>query len=110
MPSASREVGRVLLGLEHGMPGVPAGDWPTGVFRMAAHLDGLSLTERRRFFEVLFPRMVPFLDLAWGMRARLPYQMHGSRRAFRAPHALEPSRLACGWWLQRLTSALAGYD
>src|SRR6476660_8905273 len=70
MPLASREVGRVLLGLEQGMPGVPAGDWPTGVSRMAAHLDGLSLTERRRFFEALFPRMVPFLDLAWEMGAR----------------------------------------
>src|SRR5207237_5679592 len=52
----------------------------------AGWLDGMSVKERLRVFEALFPTISKHVEAGWQLQRALPYQTSGEK-AFRAPHA-----------------------
>jgi hypothetical protein len=110
LPAGSQAIGRILLGLERQPANAHAYDWVANARQLAAHLDQATGAERQQFLAALFPRLAPLLEQAWELSIQLPYQFLWHRKAFRAPHAPEPSLGARGWWLENLTNRLAGYD
>src|SRR5262245_2106691 len=65
----------------------------------AAALDRLPAKERRAVLDALFARLAPAVEGGWELFARLPYQAHMGRRAFRTPGHPEVSRPARTAWL-----------
>lgn len=77
------------------------GDWwqhrNEWITEVAEILDKSTEADRILFFETLFPTLGEYIEKAWQIQiTRLPIQLHYNRRAFRAPHTPELSRLKRG--------------
>ncbi|NTW08361.1 MAG: HEAT repeat domain-containing protein, partial [Anaerolineaceae bacterium] len=76
--------------------------------RPLERLEKLSAKDRRALFEVLFPGPAPFVEGAWNLFDRLPYQAGHARRPFRNPKGRSvQARLS---WLQQLAHFIQGYE
>ncbi len=73
-------------------------------------LDPLSPENRLLIFEAVFPKIGRYVEAAWQLHTRLPYQAGYTRKAFRAPnHAGVTHSSRVGWFMQ-LMAAVAGYE
>ncbi len=78
--------------------------------RVVPRFEALSDRKRRRVLETVYLCLAPYVDRAWQIYRRLPYQTGAARKAFRAPHSPAVVQWARFSWLQKLASAVAGYE
>jgi hypothetical protein len=76
----------------------------------AEEFDAMSSNERLRAFEALFPSMAMDVEYCWQMQKQMPYQRGFVKRAFRAPHMPQASRITRANWLKDLAWVTQGYD
>ena len=69
----------------------------------------LAEAERNQLFEVLFPQISGYVQLAYELIATLPYQVGYSRRAFRSDHP-EHHEFARRNFIQSLLGIVRGYE
>src|SRR5262245_24242042 len=60
----------------------------------AEQFDRLGPADRTAIFEALFPKLAPYVERAWQMMMRMPYQTGYDRKPFRAPYSPGVSRSA----------------
>jgi hypothetical protein len=73
-------------------------------------LADLSPSQRQRVFAVFFPKIHIYLETAWQLHDRIPYQTGYQRKPFRAPD--QPALLAHTRksWFSGILGQLRGYD
>jgi HEAT repeat protein len=93
--------------------GKPIHDWQTRqhvLNRRVPQFEALSAGDRRQVLNTLFPRLAPYVELAWEHHLHLPYQGSAGRKAFRAPNSPDVSQWIRFHWLQNLAQAVGGYE
>jgi hypothetical protein len=75
----------------------------------ARRLETLQSRGRSRLFEALFPRIGPYVEAAWRLARRLPYEPGYDRKVFRAPRSPALTRAARWSWLRTLLAELEGF-
>ena len=78
--------------------------------RSLQQFDELVSSDRLQILSVIFPKFAAIVEAAWQLIAQLPYQSTYSRRAFRSPNHPELSAAQRQSWLQKLITAVEGYD
>lgn len=66
--------------------------------------------DRQCLFGALFPGIAPYVEQAWQLKHRLPYQASWRRRAFRASRHAELTRHSRHLWLSQLYHIVQGYE
>lgn len=92
--------------------GQPLRDWNAqreALAQALPRLEDLPVTDRQAVFEALFARLSPYVEQAWEMHSRLPYQVGADRKAFRAPGTPAVLRWARAYWLQQIVWSVRGY-
>jgi hypothetical protein len=90
-----------------------AGDWndrEKRQLRAVVTLEQSTPAEREQFFAAFLPKLAPYVEAGWQLIPRLPYQIHGQRRAFRAPHSEADYRTIRALYLNALWQHLTPYD
>jgi hypothetical protein len=111
LPGKLAAVGQGLL--QRDPKGKPFRDWwkqYESREKAAQQMNDLSSAERQKIFAVLFPKIARHLEAAWQMYGRLPYEVDGDRKGFRAPNAPEVHVVARTSWLETVVDDLQGYD
>ena len=111
LPKQLCEVGYGILGRD--ASGKESRDWAKrSVLQkmVAEQLDAMKPNERLKVFEALFPKVASYMEGAWQLHYRLPYQVGYERKAFRAPNAPHITRYTCSEWLTNVVGELKGYD
>jgi len=70
----------------------------------------LTTADRKRVFDILFPKLGPWVERAWHLQARLPYQHDHARLPFRAPGSPDLVTGRRMDWLAGLVYCLRGFD
>lgn len=78
--------------------------------RSLHQLDELVSGDRLQILSVIFPKFAAIVEAAWQLIAQLPYQSVYSRCSFRSPTHPEMSAAQRQSWLQKLITAVEGYD
>lgn len=73
-------------------------------------LEGCTPAEREAFFAAYLPKLAPYVEAGWHLIRRLPYQIQGNRRAFRAPNSEVAYRTIRATYLTTLWTQLGAYD
>lgn len=111
LPAGLREIVFAILGCDSsGQPYSPYYTWHETQNRAVGHLDILSIEERLKIFELLFPQIYLHVEAAWQLLSRLPYQLDWQRKAFRAPHSPDIIKPARCELIKQLLYSIQGYD
>jgi HEAT repeat protein len=70
----------------------------------------LSVRDRIRLFEAVFPRLAVHVEAGWQLLERQPYQRRYDRKAFRAPNTPAVTRNSRFEWLSALVTTAAQFD
>jgi hypothetical protein len=111
LPGPLAEAGRGILG--RNAAGKSIGDWSKrnqAREKAVQTLEGLKPAERQKVFAALFPRLARHLEAAWQLYARLPYEVDGERKGFRAPTEPALAREARAFWLDNVLDTIEDYD
>ncbi len=107
----SRRAGRTLLGYDS--KGKPSSDdqaLEQAQMEAIQWLDKAKPSDRLQLFAALFPNLSEYVEQAWQIHLRLPYQAGWTRRTFRAPHTSSTIRWNRVYWLESLIRAVDGYQ
>ncbi len=74
------------------------------------HLENMSVAERAKAFECLFPQIGKHVESAWQMLKTLPYQDDYVRKPFRAPDQPEITLNRRAQWVTELLRLTEAYD
>lgn len=107
-----RAIAWPLLGYERSGKPLSNPYWGIGEEKMLAarQLDSISRRRRHVIFKALWPKMARYVDAAWELQKRMPYAMHGQRRAFRAPNRPELTLVRRTHWLNHLLQVTRGFE
>uniref|UniRef100_A0A0C1RN76 DUF4132 domain-containing protein n=1 Tax=Tolypothrix bouteillei VB521301 TaxID=1479485 RepID=A0A0C1RN76_9CYAN len=111
LPETLREIGWGILGLHS--DGQPlAGYWEAreALLVAAKKLDRFNSEERETLFAALFPQIGIYVEQAWQLFSRLPYQSGYLRKSFRVPSNPELTQSRRCDWLSNLVYIVEGYD
>jgi hypothetical protein len=111
LPKSLRQAARAILGRDpHGEQIADHADREDARMAGARMLDDLAPRARLRVFETLMPRLARYVEAAWQLGTRLPYQAGAEGRLFRAPHTPAVSRKMRSDWLAGLIDLMNGHD
>ena len=111
LPERPRLIGRMLFNLD--AQGKAFKGWQKrqdALIEILRQLPQLTVKERQQLFATLFPQLATYLEAAWNLLDKLPYETASDRKGFRAPgeQAIHAARR---WeWLCNIFESLKGYD
>jgi hypothetical protein len=111
LPGGVHKLGRALLGRDsHGRPIDDRRAAQEAWYQAIEQIDSWSPKDRAKLFRALFPEISIYVEQAWLLQMRLPYQFGWMRKAFRAPNTPITTLPRRGNWLNRLLNIVEGYE